>query len=270
MDSETGVKPKNAFCFLFSCFWKRESIDSISNDNKPQKCESMKSLRKEEHGTRNDDQIRTSVKQSDPRVFKVVVLGEGGVGKSALTLQFVTHSFLEFHDPTIEDSYQRQVVIDGETALLDILDTAGQVEFTAMRDQYMRCGEGFLVCYSITDRLSFEQVSAYFDQIQRLRRIAIPTVLVGTKCDLQHLRQVSFEEGQLLAKQFGCAFHETSAALKHHVEDVFFELIRAIRVHRRMERKKNGSDKSGDLKKSEGYLRWRRIAHLVSFLFRKK
>ncbi|GBP27289.1 GTP-binding protein Rit2 [Eumeta japonica] len=61
------------------------------------------------------------------RVYKIVVLGDGGVGKSAVTLQFVSHSFLDYHDPTIEDSYQQQAVIDGEPALLDILDTAGQV-----------------------------------------------------------------------------------------------------------------------------------------------
>nr|XP_027224832.1 GTP-binding protein Rit2-like [Penaeus vannamei] len=95
------------------------------------------------------------------KVFRIVVLGEGGVGKSALTLQFVSHSFLEYHDPTIEDAYQRQAVIDGEPALLDILDTAGQIEFTAMRDQYMRCGEGFLICYSLTDRRSFEEVAEH-------------------------------------------------------------------------------------------------------------
>ena len=76
---------------------------------------------------------------------------------SAVTLQFVSHSFLDYHDPTIEDSYQQQAVIDGEAALLDILDTAGQVEFTAMRDQYMRCGEGFIICYSVTDRHSFQE-----------------------------------------------------------------------------------------------------------------
>ena len=107
------------------------------------------------------------------------MLGDGGVGKSALTLQYVQHNFIDYHDPTIEvimlagltkfklsrkffdtsnnhadtqDAYQQRTVIDLEPCLLDILDTAGQVEFTAMREQYMRCGEGFIICYSITDR----------------------------------------------------------------------------------------------------------------------
>ncbi|VEN54598.1 unnamed protein product, partial [Callosobruchus maculatus] len=99
---------------------------------------------------------------------------------SAVTLQFVSHSFLDYHDPTIEDSYQQQAVIDGEPALLDILDTAGQVEFTAMRDQYMRCGEGFLICYSVTDRHSFQEALEYKKLIQKVRASEdTPLVLVG-------------------------------------------------------------------------------------------
>merc|ERR1711991_711156 len=76
--------------------------------------------------------------------YKVCILGDGGVGKSALTIQFVQNHFIEEYDPTIEDSYRKQVTIDHETCLLDILDTAGQEEYSAMRDQYMRTGEGFL------------------------------------------------------------------------------------------------------------------------------
>lgn len=108
----------------------------------------------------------------------------------AVTLQFVSHSFLDYHDPTIEDSYQQQAVIDGEAALLDILDTAGQVEFTAMRDQYMRCGEGFIICYSVTDRHSFQEASEYRKLIARVRLTEdIPLVLVANKLDLQSQRK---------------------------------------------------------------------------------
>lgn len=91
-----------------------------------------------------------------------------------------------------EDSYQQQAVIDGEAALLDILDTAGQVEFTAMRDQYMRCGEGFIICYSVTDRHSFQEASEYRKLIARVRLTEdIPLVLIANKLDLQSQRKVS-------------------------------------------------------------------------------
>uniref|UniRef100_A0A182N857 Adenosine deaminase-like protein n=1 Tax=Anopheles dirus TaxID=7168 RepID=A0A182N857_9DIPT len=168
--------------------------------------------------------------RSGLRVYKIVILGDGGVGKSAVTLQFVSHSFLDYHDPTIEDSYQQQAVIDGEAALLDILDTAGQVEFTAMRDQYMRCGEGFIICYSVTDRHSFQEASEYRKLIARVRLTEdIPLVLVANKLDLQSQRKVSTEEGKNLAKQFGCPFYETSAALRHYIDEAFFSLVREIR-----------------------------------------
>lgn len=90
-----------------------------------------------------------------------------------------------------EDSYQQQAVIDGDAALLDILDTAGQVEFTAMRDQYMRCGEGFIICYSVIDRHSYEEASEYRKLIQRVRLTEdIPVVLIANKSDLESLRKV--------------------------------------------------------------------------------
>ena len=103
------------------------------------------------------------------RRYRIVVLGDGGVGKSALTLQYVQHNFIDYHDPTIEDAYQQRTVIDTEPCLLDILDTAGQVEFTAMREQYMRCGEGFIICYSITDRHSFLEAEEYRNLILKVQ-----------------------------------------------------------------------------------------------------
>lgn len=95
------------------------------------------------------------------------------------------------YDILAEDSYQQQAVIDGEAALLDILDTAGQVEFTAMRDQYMRCGEGFIICYSVTDRHSFQEASEYRKLIARVRLTEdIPLVLIANKLDLSSQRTV--------------------------------------------------------------------------------
>jgi len=77
--------------------------------------------------------------------YKIVVLGGGGVGKSALTIRLVTDNFLDEYDPTIEDSYRKQVDVDGKSALLDILDTAGQEEFSSMQDLWMREGKGFFI-----------------------------------------------------------------------------------------------------------------------------
>uniref|UniRef100_UPI00398F4EEB GTP-binding protein Rit1-like n=1 Tax=Pristiophorus japonicus TaxID=55135 RepID=UPI00398F4EEB len=164
------------------------------------------------------------------REYKIVMLGAGGVGKSAMTMQFISHRFLDYHDPTIEDAYKTRVRIDDESAHLDILDTAGQAEFTAMRDQYMRGGEGFIICYSITDRRSFQEAVEFKQLIYRVRHTYdIPVVLVGNKSDLCNLRQVSKDEGAALAREFNCPFLETSAALRYFIDDVFHAMVREIR-----------------------------------------
>ncbi|PKU38377.1 gtp-binding protein rit2 [Limosa lapponica baueri] len=107
-----------------------------------------------------------------------------------MTMQFISHRFPDYHDPAIEDAYKTQVRIDDEPAYLDILDTAGQAEFTAMRDQYMRGGEGFIICYSITDRQSFQEAAEFKELIYRVRHTYdIPLVLVGNKIDLEEFRQ---------------------------------------------------------------------------------
>ncbi|KAJ3435814.1 ras-like protein rasd [Anaeramoeba flamelloides] len=162
--------------------------------------------------------------------YKLVVVGGGGVGKSALTIQLVQSHFVDEYDPTIEDSYRRQVVIDEETCLLDILDTAGQEEYSAMRDSYMRAGEGFLIIYAINSRNSFDEVSSFREQITRVKDSDdVPMIIVGNKNDLENERQVSQGEGTDLAKSFNCPFIETSAKTRTNVEEAFFGLVREIR-----------------------------------------
>jgi len=162
--------------------------------------------------------------------YKLVVLGGGGVGKSALTIRLVTDNFLDEYDPTIEDSYRKQVMIDDETALLDILDTAGQEEFSSMQDQWMRDGKGFLLVYNITSRQTFDEVSVLYDKILRTKDAEkVPLVLVGNKCDLASERAVDFNDGKALADKWGCGFFETSAKAKINNEACFFELVREIR-----------------------------------------
>ncbi|KAJ3282765.1 Ras GTPase, partial [Borealophlyctis nickersoniae] len=188
------------------------------------------------------------------REYKLVVVGGGGVGKSALTIQFIQSHFVDEYDPTIEDSYRKQCVVDDEVALLDVLDTAGQEEYSAMRgefsnfaghtvvsnlkmltvlcfltlsEQYMRTGEGFLCVYSMTSRNSFEEISTFYQQILRVKdKDYYPIIIVANKCDLESERQVSTHEGRELARSFGCRFIETSAKQKINVDEAFYSLVR--------------------------------------------
>lgn len=197
------------------------------------------------------------------------MVGGGGVGKSCLTIQLIQSHFVDEYDPTIEgmfarrslwdestnmllDSYRKQCVIDDEVALLDVLDTAGQEEYSAMREQYMRTGEGFLLVYSITSRQSFEEIATFQQQILRVKdKDYFPVIVVGNKCDLDNERAVSQEgkkirdiilgfwdclvlltrstEGRDLANHFSCRFIETSAKSRINVDEAFYNLVREIR-----------------------------------------
>eukprot|EP01147_Barroeca_monosierra_P002006 gene2006-5081_t len=173
-------------------------------------------------------------KSSFIKEYKLVVVGGGAVGKSALTIQFIQSHFVDEYDPTIEDSYRKQCVIDEEVALLDILDTAGQEEYSAMREQYMRTGEGFLLVYSIIDKGSFEEIQTFQSQILRVKdKDEFPMILVGNKSDLETERQVSPSEGQELAKQLKIPHVETSAKQRVNVDFAFHELVRIIRKFNR-------------------------------------
>eukprot|EP01105_Mastigella_eilhardi_P003116 TRINITY_DN13963_c0_g1_i4.p1 TRINITY_DN13963_c0_g1~~TRINITY_DN13963_c0_g1_i4.p1 ORF type:complete len:215 (+),score=42.55 TRINITY_DN13963_c0_g1_i4:2-646(+) len=181
------------------------------------------------------------------REYKLVVLGGGAVGKSSLTIQLVSNHFVSLYDPTIEDSYRMQTEVDGRAALLDILDTAGQEEYlpplpsdpltchsySALRDQYIRAGQGFLLVYSITSKASFLDIPSLRQQIYRARDVdydvPIPVILCGNKCDLESERQVATNEGQDLAKSWNQTFFETSALTRLNVETAFHMCVRRIR-----------------------------------------
>eukprot|EP01098_Paradermamoeba_levis_P014367 TRINITY_DN6830_c0_g1_i2.p1 TRINITY_DN6830_c0_g1~~TRINITY_DN6830_c0_g1_i2.p1 ORF type:complete len:175 (-),score=36.41 TRINITY_DN6830_c0_g1_i2:93-617(-) len=168
-------------------------------------------------------------------LVKLVILGGGSVGKSALTVQCVANHFVEQYDPTIEDSYRRQAEVDDEVVMLEILDTAGQEEFSCLRDQYYRHGRGFIVAYSITDRGSFEEVVAIRSRILRTKDAEkVPMILVGNKRDLEEegLRVVPRAEGEELAKSFGCPFLETSAKTRENVDETFLWLCQRDQAFR--------------------------------------
>ena len=164
--------------------------------------------------------------------YKLVVVGGGAVGKSALTIQLISNSFVDEYDPTIEDSYRKQAIIDGQVTYLDILDTAGQEEYSAMRDSYMRTGQGFLMVFALDSVGSFEEVDNFFEQIQRAKDVErVPMVLVGNKCDLPvETRKVSREDMMEKAKRFQCPSFEASAKLRINVDEVFYQLVREIQA----------------------------------------
>uniref|UniRef100_A0A8D3A0Q0 small monomeric GTPase n=1 Tax=Scophthalmus maximus TaxID=52904 RepID=A0A8D3A0Q0_SCOMX len=186
-------------------------------------------------------------------LHKVIMVGSGGVGKSALTLQFMYDEFVEDYEPTKADSYRKKVVLDGEEVQIDILDTAGQEDYAAIRDNYFRSGEGFLLVFSITEHESFTATVEFREQILRVKaeEDKIPLLLVGNKSDLEERRQVSVEEARGKAEEWGVQYVETSAKTRANVDKVFFDLMREVRGKKMSENKdKNGKGKNKKNKKS--------------------
>ncbi|XP_046669155.1 ras-like protein 2 [Homalodisca vitripennis] len=180
---------------------------------------------------------RQNERQNYAQTYKLVVVGGGGVGKSAITIQFIQSYFVTDYDPTIEDSYTKQCVIDDVPAKLDILDTAGQEEFSAMREQYMRSGEGFLLVFAVTDKASFDEMYKFHRQILRVKdRDEFPMLMVGNKADLEHQRVVSVQEAQNLSRQLKIPYIECSAKLRMNVDQAFHELVRIVRKFQLSER----------------------------------
>ncbi|RMZ73006.1 ras small monomeric gtpase [Pyrenophora seminiperda CCB06] len=206
-------------------------------------------------------------------LYKLVVLGDGGVGKTALTIQLCLNHFVETYDPTIEDSYRKQVQIDGQSCMLEVLDTAGQEEYIALRDQWIRDGEGFVLVYSISSRSSFARIQRFHSQIQRVKESSMagsptypgspisssapvfgqaPVMLVGNKCDRVTEREVSTQEGQALAKELGCDFVEASAKNCVNVEKAFFDVVRQLRRQRHQGSGRSATDRK-DARVRTGY-----------------
>ena len=146
--------------------------------------------------------------------------------------------------------------------MLEVLDTAGQEEFVALQDQWIRDGEGFVLVYAINSRASFARIEKYHQRIQRVKESAAsaapsypgaplaspmgataslgpaPVMLVANKCDKVHERAVSAQEGQSLANDLGCKFIEASAKSRINVEEAFYSVVRSLRHQRGTKRSK--------------------------------
>ena len=168
--------------------------------------------------------------------IKLTVMGSGSVGKSAITTQFCSGVFVEQYDPTIEDSYRKLVEVNGQQYMLEILDTAGTEHFTAMRDLYIKNGQGFILVYSIVSEGSFYELNEIRNQIVEIKdavntektKQKVPIILVGNKCDLSHQRVISVEQGKERAQQWDCMFIETSAKLNVNIAEIFLQITKMI------------------------------------------
>ncbi|XGW09203.1 hypothetical protein V3C99_011483 [Haemonchus contortus] len=161
--------------------------------------------------------------------FKVVLLGEGAVGKSSLLMRYVENTFSPRHISTIQASFQsKQLEVDGCHVTLNIWDTAGQEKYHALGPIYYRGSQGALLIYDITDQRSFERAQVWLKELQRALGDSVVLMIIGNKFDLARNRTVTLEEAQEYAASSGAMYEETSAKENIGIDNAFERLCKAM------------------------------------------
>jgi len=163
-------------------------------------------------------------------LFKLLLIGDSGVGKSCLLLRFADDTYTESYISTIGVDFKiRTIELDGKTVKLQIWDTAGQERFRTITSSYYRGAHGIIIVYDITDRESFDNVKQWLSEIDRYACENVNKLLVGNKCDMDSKRQVEYEEAKAFADERGIPFLETSAKDATNVEKAFIQMAGDIK-----------------------------------------
>eukprot|EP01104_Vermistella_antarctica_P003961 TRINITY_DN1436_c0_g2_i1.p1 TRINITY_DN1436_c0_g2~~TRINITY_DN1436_c0_g2_i1.p1 ORF type:complete len:212 (-),score=49.45 TRINITY_DN1436_c0_g2_i1:465-1100(-) len=162
-------------------------------------------------------------------LFKYIIIGDTGVGKSCLLLQFTDKRFQPVHDLTIGVEFgARMIAIDNKQVKLQIWDTAGQESFRSITRSYYRGAAGALLVYDITRRETFEHLTSWLEDARQHSNDNMTIMLIGNKLDLEHRRAVSKEEGEKYAAEHGLVFLETSAKTSQNVDEAFQDTAKKI------------------------------------------
>lgn len=185
-------------------------------------------------------------------LFKLLLIGDSGVGKSCLLLRFADDTYTESYISTIGVDFKiRTIELDGKTVKLQIWDTAGQERFRTITSSYYRGAHGIIIVYDITDRESFDNVKQWLSEIDRYACENVNKLLVGNKCDMDTKRQVEYEEAKAFAEERGIPFLETSAKDATNVEKAFIQMASDIKSRMAMvpaaEEAAGGAGKSGSV-----------------------
>ena len=183
-------------------------------------------------------------------LFKYLIIGNEGVGKSSLLIRFVDDTFSYDYVTTIGIDFKiKSLEIDGELIKIQIWDTAGQERFRNIISSYYRGAQGIFLVYDITNKESFYSLKNWMSEIEKHCNInKIKIIIVGNKRDLESRREVTFEEGKQFASKFKFKFYETSAKESYNVHDTFIYIAKEIiRSGNENKKEKNESKKNNNL-----------------------
>ena len=161
-------------------------------------------------------------------LFKILIIGESGVGKTCLLLRFTEDSFTTTFLTTIGIDFKIKIInLENKLIKLQIWDTAGQERFRTITKTYYKGAHGIILTYDVTDQDSFKNIRNWIKQIEANAQGNVKRVLVGNKCDKPD-RVVTEEEGKKLADDYSMSFFETSAKTNKNVTEVFYHLTKEI------------------------------------------
>ncbi|KAG6791500.1 hypothetical protein POTOM_000621 [Populus tomentosa] len=223
-DSETHVKLK--ICLKFLPF--DVSISSCIQDVESDAVLFQIRCSPDRFNSRSN--LLTAMTPEYDYLFKLLLIGDSGVGKSCLLLRFADDSYLESYISTIGVDFKiRTVEQDGKTIKLQIWDTAGQERFRTITSSYYRGAHGIIIVYDVTDQESFNNVKQWLNEIDRYASENVNKLLVGNKSDLTANKVVSYETAKAFADEIGIPFMETSAKNAINVEQAFMAMAADIK-----------------------------------------
>ncbi|XP_077567375.1 ras-related protein Rab-8B [Stigmatopora nigra] len=162
-------------------------------------------------------------------LFKLLLIGDSGVGKTCLLFRFSEDSFNTTFISTIGIDFKiRTIELDGKRVKLQIWDTAGQERFRTITTAYYRGAMGIMLVYDISNEKSYENIKNWIRNIEEHASADVEKMVLGNKCDMTDRRQVSKDRGEKLAIDYGVKFMETSAKTSLNVEEAFFTMGRDI------------------------------------------
>jgi Ras-related protein Rab-43 len=163
-------------------------------------------------------------------LFKIVFVGDMGIGKTCVVQRFKNGTYIEKQGTTIGvDFTMKTLIIDGKRVKLQIWDTGGQERFRTITQSYYRSANGIILCYDITCRQSFESLIRWMDDVSKFAVPNVAKVLIATKADLADSRAVEHEEGDQLARTHNMAFMEVSSKNNYNIDNVFLELASQLK-----------------------------------------
>jgi len=163
-------------------------------------------------------------------LFKIIIIGNSGVGKSSLLLRFTDRIFEYSHVSTIGVDFKIQTIqLDNKIIKMQIWDTAGNERFRTITTSYYRGSHGVCIVFDLTDKQSFENINSWFTEIEKYASNNIKKILVGNKCDISKDREISYKEANEFANKLNIPYIETSAKDSINVQELFINLAKTLK-----------------------------------------